>query len=85
MTKDMDDPQPETNLTEVKAGSSNSASGPATPQPKRDPEMMPLKYATMTDLDDDIDWANAERGGNDSQARKDKRQQQHPGIPPRKR
>ncbi|XP_053692375.1 SWI/SNF complex subunit SMARCC1 isoform X1 [Sabethes cyaneus] len=71
MTKDMDDPQPETNLTEVKAGSSNSASGPATPQPKRDPEMMPLKYATMTDLDDDIDRANAERGGgDDSQAGK---------------
>ena len=85
MTKDMDYPQPETNLTEVKAGSSNSVSGPATPQPKRDPEMMPLKYATMTDLDDDIDRANAERGGDDNQARKDKRQQQHPGMPPRKR
>lgn len=70
MTKDMDDPQPETNLTEVKASSSNSASGPATPQPKRDPEMMPLKYATMTDLDDDIDRANADRGGDDSQAGK---------------
>ncbi|XP_055634606.1 SWI/SNF complex subunit SMARCC1 isoform X2 [Toxorhynchites rutilus septentrionalis] len=69
MTKDMDDPQPETNLTEVKASSSNSASGPATPQPKRDPEMMPLKYATMTDLDDDIDRANADRG-DDSQAGK---------------
>lgn len=71
MTKDMDDPQPETNLTEVKGGSSNSASGPATPQPKRDPDMMPIKYATMTDLDDDIDRANAERGGgDDSQAGK---------------
>ncbi|XP_058824076.1 SWI/SNF complex subunit SMARCC1 isoform X2 [Topomyia yanbarensis] len=70
MTKDMDDPPAETNLTEVKAGSSNSASGPATPQPKRDPEMLPLKYATMTDLDDDIDRANAERGGDDSQAGK---------------
>ncbi|XP_065079578.1 SWI/SNF complex subunit SMARCC1-like isoform X2 [Ochlerotatus camptorhynchus] len=70
LTKDMDDPQPETNLTEVKAGSSNSASGPATPQPKRDPEMMPIKYATMTDLDDDIDRANADRTGDDSQAGK---------------
>lgn len=70
LTKDMDDPPAETNLTEVKASSSNSASGPATPQPpKRDPEMMPLKYATMTDLDDDIDRANADRG-DDSQAGK---------------
>uniref|UniRef100_A0A1Q3EY50 Putative chromatin remodeling factor subunit n=1 Tax=Culex tarsalis TaxID=7177 RepID=A0A1Q3EY50_CULTA len=71
LTKDMDDPPAETNLTEVKASSSNSASGPATPQPaKRDPEMMPLKYATMTDLDDDIDRANADRAGDDSQAGK---------------
>lgn len=70
MTKDMDDPQPETNLTEVKASSSNSASGPATPQPKRDPEMMPIKYATMTDLDEEIDRANADRAGDDSQAGK---------------
>ncbi|XP_055614673.1 SWI/SNF complex subunit SMARCC2 isoform X2 [Uranotaenia lowii] len=70
LTKDMDDPQPESNLTEVKASSSNSASGPATPQPKRDPEMMPLKYATMTDLDDDIDRANVDRTGDDSQAGK---------------
>lgn len=70
MTKDMDDPQPETNLTEVKASSSNSASGPATPQPKRDPEMMPIKYATMTDLDEEIDRANADRTGDDSQAGK---------------
>lgn len=70
MTKDMDDPQPETNLTEVKASSSNSTSGPATPQPKRDPEMMPIKYATMTDLDEEIDRANADRAGDDSQAGK---------------
>lgn len=59
LTKDMDDPLPETNITEVKAsatGASSSASGgPATPQPKRDPDMMPMKYATVTDLDEEME------------------------------
>ncbi|XP_058058097.1 SWI/SNF complex subunit SMARCC1 [Anopheles bellator] len=61
LTKDMEDPVPETNITEVKAGSSNLASGPATPQPKRDPDMLPMKYATVTDLDDDVERSNADR------------------------
>uniref|UniRef100_A0A182N6Q0 SWI/SNF complex subunit SMARCC2 n=1 Tax=Anopheles dirus TaxID=7168 RepID=A0A182N6Q0_9DIPT len=57
LTKDMDDPAPETNITEVKPNVGASASGgPATPQPKRpDPDMMPMKYATVTDLDDEME------------------------------
>lgn len=52
LTKDIDNPPAETNWIEVKACSSNSAFGPATPQPpKREPEMMLLKFATITDLD----------------------------------
>uniref|UniRef100_U5EUD6 Putative chromatin remodeling factor subunit n=1 Tax=Corethrella appendiculata TaxID=1370023 RepID=U5EUD6_9DIPT len=59
LTKDLDDPQAEPNITEVKPGPSSSTSGPATPQPKRDPESMPIKGATLTDLDEEIDRANA--------------------------
>lgn len=43
LTKDMEDPQLEPNVTEVKPNASNSASGPATPNTKRDPDMTPLK------------------------------------------
>uniref|UniRef100_A0A182T6W7 SWI/SNF complex subunit SMARCC2 n=1 Tax=Anopheles maculatus TaxID=74869 RepID=A0A182T6W7_9DIPT len=63
LTKDMEDPTPETNITEVKPNVGSSATGPATPQPKRDPDMLPMKYATVTDLDDEM-----ERGVNVSGA-----------------
>lgn len=43
LTKDMEDPPSEPNITEVKASTTNSASGPATPNTKRDPDMAPLK------------------------------------------
>lgn len=41
LTKDMEDPQAEPNITEVKPSSSNSE--PATPAFKKDPELMPIK------------------------------------------
>lgn len=41
LTKDMEDPQVEPNITEVKP--STSSSGPATPTTKKDPELMPIK------------------------------------------
>uniref|UniRef100_A0A182TU65 SWI/SNF complex subunit SMARCC2 n=1 Tax=Anopheles melas TaxID=34690 RepID=A0A182TU65_9DIPT len=64
LTKDMEDPAPETNITEVKPNmGSSGASGPATPQPKRDPDMMPMKYATVTDLDDEMGMNAGGAGG----------------------
>lgn len=41
LTKDMDDPQVEPNITEVKP--STSISEPTTPATKKDPELMPIK------------------------------------------
>lgn len=41
LTKDMEDPQAEPNITEIKPSTSNS--GPATPTTKKDPELMPIK------------------------------------------
>lgn len=44
LTRDMDDPQPEPNITEVsKTQPSNSTSSPATPSAKRDNELLPIK------------------------------------------
>lgn len=44
LTKDMDDPQAEPNITEVKPNTSSSISGPATPTTaKKDPELLPSK------------------------------------------
>lgn len=44
LTKDMDDPVPEPIISEVKPCSSGSVSGgPATPNARKDSEMMPIK------------------------------------------
>lgn len=73
LTRDMEDPTPEPNITEVpkQSASSNAAtatSGLATPSPAtpsntkaREAEMQPIKGGTLTDLDEDM------AGGDDSQ------------------
>lgn len=43
LTRDMEDPAPEPNITEVKPGSSSSFSGPGTPNARKDPESQPIK------------------------------------------
>lgn len=73
LTKDMEDPPSEPNITEIKASTSNSASGPATPTTKRDPELLPIKSATVTDLDEEMErsgGAGGTAGGEDSQTGK---------------
>lgn len=62
LTRDMEDPPAEPNITEV---SKQAVSSPATPSnskqrgPAVDTDMLPLKGSTVTDLDDDM-----ERSGN---------------------
>lgn len=53
LTKDMDDPPSEPNIQEVKPSVSSTASGPATPTIKRDPDMAPLKGGIVQDLDEE--------------------------------
>lgn len=69
LTRDMDDPQPETNITEVsKAPPSSglSSASPAPPSKARDNDMLPIKGGTVTDLDEEMAGA----GGEDSQTGK---------------
>lgn len=67
----MDDPQPEPNITEVAKPSlaaTITGASPATPSGKqRDPDMMPIKGGTVTDLDEDMERVG---GGEDSQTGK---------------
>ena len=67
LTKDMDDPPAEPNITEVKPTASTSASGPATPTTKRDPDMTPLKGSTVQDLDDEIERGEDSQTGKASE------------------
>ena len=86
LTRDMDDPQPEPNITEVAkpappANSSTAAASPATPSSnkQRDPDMMPIKGGTVTDLDEDM-----ERVGEDSQTGKTSENSVTQEFPPNK-
>jgi SWI/SNF related-matrix-associated actin-dependent regulator of chromatin subfamily C len=84
MTKDMEDPPSEPNITEVKpavGAASTSTPSPATPASvKRDPDLMPHKGSTVTDLDEEMERSGAAAaaassvslvaGGEDSQTGK---------------
>lgn len=67
LTKDMDDPPAEPNIQEVKPSASSSASGPATPTTKRDPDMAPLKGGVVQDLDDDMERGEDSQTGKASE------------------
>ncbi|XP_055377454.1 SWI/SNF complex subunit SMARCC2-like [Condylostylus longicornis] len=69
LTRDMEDPQPEPNITEVsKAPVPNSStSSPAPGSKSRDNDMMPIKGGTVTDLDEEM---AATAAGEDSQTGK---------------
>lgn len=64
LTKDLDDPIPEPNITEVKPSTSSSTSGPATPNTsKKDPESYPLKGAQLADLDEEMERGDDSQPG----------------------
>ncbi|CAD7093415.1 unnamed protein product [Hermetia illucens] len=68
LTRDMEDPPSEPNITEVTkltTGQSTASPAPATNSKHRDNELMPLKGGTVTDLDEDM-----ERTAEDSQTGK---------------
>lgn len=67
LTRDMEDPQPEPNITEVSkpvAGQSTASPAPAANK-QRDNELMPIKGGTVTDLDEEM-----QATGEDSQTGK---------------
>lgn len=68
LTRDMEDPQPEPNITEVtKSLVSNSTSSPATPSNKqRDHELLPIKGGTVTDLDEELERGEDSQTGKTS-------------------
>lgn len=80
LTRDMEDPQPESNITEVsKSNIIHSTASPATPSAKtRDNEMVPIKGGTVTDLDEEM-----ERGGEDSQTGKTSENSNTQEFPPK--
>lgn len=67
LTKDMEDPPSEPNITEVKPNTSTLVSGPATPTTKRDPDMLPLKGATVQDLDEEMERGEDSQTGKASE------------------
>lgn len=67
LTKDMEDPPAEPNVQEVKPTTSSSASGPATPTTKRDPDMAPLKSGVVQDLDEDMERGEDSQTGKASE------------------
>lgn len=67
LTKDMDDPPAEPNIQEVKPSASSSASGPATPTTKRDPDMAPLKGGVVQDLDEEMERGEDSQTGKASE------------------
>lgn len=67
LTKDMDDPPAEPNIQEVKPTTSSSASGPATPTTKRDPDMTPLKSGVVQDLDEEMERGEDSQTGKASE------------------
>lgn len=66
LTKDMEDPPFEANVTEVKQVT-NSVTGPATPTTKKDPDMLPLKGSNLQDLDDDMERGEDSQTGKASE------------------
>jgi SWI/SNF related-matrix-associated actin-dependent regulator of chromatin subfamily C len=68
LTKDMDDPAAEPSVQEVKPSiGSASASGPATPTTKRDPDMAPLKSSVVQDLDEETERGDDSQTGKASE------------------
>lgn len=75
LTRDMDDPQPEPNITEVIKPSSNSPQTNSKPRSGADNDMLPLKGGIVTDLDEDAEKSGASNNavvasGEDSQTGK---------------
>lgn len=69
LTRDMEDPQPEPNITEVNKTTAinTTTTGPATPSTKqRDHELMPIKGGTVTDLDEEIERGEDSQTGKTS-------------------
>lgn len=70
LTRDMDDPQPEPNITEVAKPATSApvasltGAGPSTPSGnnKRDSDMLPIKGGTVTDLDEDMERSGGASG-----------------------
>lgn len=67
LTKDMEDPPSEPNIQEVKPSVSASATGPATPTTKRDPDMAPLKGGVVQDLDEEMERGEDSQTGKASE------------------
>lgn len=72
LTRDMDDPQPEPNITEVVP--KQSVNSPATPSNNRqrgsgiDSDMLPLKSSTVTDLDEEMERSGGSASGSGANA-----------------
>ncbi|KAG4076152.1 hypothetical protein HA402_011498 [Bradysia odoriphaga] len=84
LTRDMEDPTPEPNITEVTKPPATplTAASPATPQStkQRDTDMLPIKGGTVTDLDEDMERT----GGEDSQTAKTSENSNTQEFPPNK-
>lgn len=84
LTRDMEDPTPEPNITEVTKPPATplTAASPATPQSskQRDTDMLPIKGGTVTDLDEDMERT----GGEDSQTGKTSDNSNTQEFPPNK-
>lgn len=71
LTRDMEDPQPEPNITEVTKQLINS---PATPSHSKqrgsgvDSDMLPLKSSTVTDLDEEMERSGGSASGSGTNA-----------------
>lgn len=67
LTKDLEDPPAEPNIQEVKPSTATSASGPATPTTKRDPDMAPVKGGIVQDLDEEMERGEESQTGKASE------------------